>query len=65
LLNVAFISQILMNPWDPQQAPVMTLAPIANAMQQYQQQWLSQYQQVSLFKPPVKFPYRTVVEGAT
>ena len=41
-----FIPQILMNPWDPQQAPMMTLAPIANAMQQYQQQWLTQYQQV-------------------
>jgi len=39
-----FIPQILMNPWDPQQAPMMTFAPIANAMQQYQQQWLSQYQ---------------------
>lgn len=26
----------------------MSLAPIANAMQQYQQQWLSQYQQVGL-----------------
>jgi hypothetical protein len=38
-----------MNPWDPQQPPVMTLAPIANAMQQYQQQWLSQYQQVGHF----------------
>ena len=36
-----------MNPWDPQQPPVMTLAPIANAMQQYQQQWLSQYQQAA------------------
>jgi len=42
-----FIPQILMNPWDPQQAPMMTLAPIANAMQQYQQQWLTQYQQVN------------------
>jgi len=42
-----FIPQILMNPWDPQQAPMMTLAPIANAMQQYQQQWLSQYQQAA------------------
>ena len=42
-----FIPQILMNPWDPQQGPVMTLAPIANAMQQYQQQWLSQYQQAA------------------
>jgi len=42
-----FIPQILMNPWDPQQPPVMTLAPIANAMQQYQQQWLSQYQQAA------------------
>ena len=28
------------------QTPMMSLAPIANAMQQYQQQWLSQYQQV-------------------
>merc|ERR1719348_1218813 len=42
-----FIPQILMNPWDPQQAPMMTLAPIANAMQQYQQQWLTQYQQAT------------------
>jgi len=42
-----FIPQILMNPWDPQQAPMMTLAPIANAMQQYQQQWLTQYQQAA------------------
>ena len=40
-----FIPQILMNPWDPQQSPMMTFAPIANAMQQYQQQWLSQYHQ--------------------
>ena len=44
--EAGFIPQILMNPWDPQQAPMMTLAPIANAMQQYQQQWLTQYQQV-------------------
>lgn len=43
-----FIPQILMNPWDPQQPPMMTLAPIANAMQQYQQQWLTQYQQVQV-----------------
>ena len=28
-----FIPQIVMNPWDPNQAPVMTLAPLANAMQ--------------------------------
>ena len=33
-----------MNPWDPNQAPVMTLAPLANAMQAYQQQWLMQQQ---------------------
>jgi len=45
--QAGFIPQILMNPWDPQQAPMMTLAPIANAMQQYQQQWLSQYQQAA------------------
>jgi hypothetical protein len=30
-----------MNPWDPSQAPVMTFAPLANAVQAYQQQWLS------------------------
>ena len=42
-----FIPQILMNPWDPQQPPMMTFAPIANAMQQYQQQWLSQYHQAA------------------
>ena len=42
-----FIPQILMNPWDPQQAPMMSLAPIANAMQHYQQQWLTQYQQAA------------------
>ena len=42
-----FIPQILMNPWDPQTPPMMTFAPIANAMQQYQQQWLSQYQQAA------------------
>jgi hypothetical protein len=46
--EAGFIPQILMNPWDPQQAPMMTLAPIANAMQQYQQQWLTQYQQVHI-----------------
>lgn len=39
--NSGFIPQIVMNPWDPNQAPVMTLAPLANAMQAYQQQWLS------------------------
>lgn len=39
------IPQILMNPWDPQQTPMMSLAPIANAMANYQQQWLTQYQQ--------------------
>ena len=38
------IPQIVMNPWDPNQAPVMTLAPLANAMQAYQQQWLMQQQ---------------------
>ena len=38
------IPQIVMNPWDPNQAPVMTLAPLANAMQAYQQQWLIQQQ---------------------
>ena len=53
--SCAFIPQILMNPWDPQQPPVMTLAPIANAMQQYQQQWLSQYQQVRLTGIPYWF----------
>lgn len=42
-----FIPQILMNPWDPQTPPMMTFAPIANAMQQYQQQWLTQYQQAT------------------
>ena len=42
-----FIPQILMNPWDPQQPPMMTFAPIANAMQQYQQQWLTQYHQAA------------------
>ena len=36
------IPQIVMNPWDPNQAPVMTLAPLANVMQAYQQQWLNQ-----------------------
>lgn len=36
-----------MNPWDPQQPPMMTFAPIANAMQQYQQQWLTQYHQAA------------------
>jgi len=35
-----FIPQIVMNPWDPNQAPVMTLAPLANAMQAYHQQML-------------------------
>ena len=39
---------------------MMSLAPIANAMQQYQQQWLSQYQQVSLasiaISPSLIFP---------
>jgi hypothetical protein len=35
------IPQIVMNPWDPSQAPVMTFAPLANAVQAYQQQWLS------------------------
>ena len=38
------IPQIVMNPWDPNQTPVMTLAPLANAMQAYQQQWLMQQQ---------------------
>ena len=35
-----------MNPWDPNQAPVMTMvgAPLANVMQAYQQQWLMQAQ---------------------
>jgi hypothetical protein len=33
-----------MNPWDPSQAPMMTFAPIANAVQAYQQQWLLQQQ---------------------
>ena len=46
-----FIPQIVMNPWDPSQAPVMTLAPlanVANAMQAaYHQQMLLQ-QQASL-----------------
>ncbi len=27
------IPQIVMNPWDPSQAPVMTFAPLANAVQ--------------------------------
>ena len=44
------VPQIFMNPWDPSQAPVMTLAPlanVANAMQAaYHQQMLLQ-QQVS------------------
>ena len=40
-----FIPQIVMNPWDPNQAPVMTLAPLANAMQAYHQQMLSNIQQ--------------------
>lgn len=40
-----FIPQIVMNPWDPNQAPVMTLAPLANAMQAYHQQILMQQQQ--------------------
>jgi len=31
-----------------QQANMMSLAPIANAMQQYQQQWLTQYQAAAL-----------------
>ena len=43
-----FIPQIVMNPWDPSQAPVMTLAPlanVANAMQAaYHQQMLLQQQ---------------------
>ncbi len=34
-----------MNPWDPNQAPVMTLAPLANAMQAYHQQMLNIQQQ--------------------
>jgi hypothetical protein len=57
-----FIPQILMNPWDPQQAPVMTLAPIANAMQQYQQQWLSQYQQVPYYFL-VQYRYKGIVNA--
>ncbi|TRY73107.1 hypothetical protein TCAL_11821 [Tigriopus californicus] len=40
-----FIPQIVMNPWDPNQAPVMTLAPLANAMQAYHQQMLTMQQQ--------------------
>ena len=40
-----FIPQIVMNPWDPNQTPVMTLAPLANAMQAYHQQMLLQQQQ--------------------
>ena len=43
-----FIPQIVMNPWDPSQAPMMTFAPIANAVQAYQQQWLLQQQQAGL-----------------
>ena len=39
--EAGLIPQIVMNPWDPNQTPVMTLAPLANAMQAYQQQWLS------------------------
>ena len=42
------VPQIFMNPWDPSQAPVMTLAPlanVANAMQAaYHQQMLLQQQ---------------------
>ena len=40
-----FIPQIVMNPWDPAQAPVMTLAPLANAMQAYHQQIMTMQQQ--------------------
>ena len=50
------VPQIFMNPWDPAQPPVMTLAPlanVANAMQAaYHQQMLLQ-QQVS---SPTSFP---------
>ena len=35
------IPQIVMNPWDPNQTPMMTLAPLANAVQAYQQHFLS------------------------
>ena len=39
------VPQFIMNPWDPSQAPVMTLAPLANAMQAaYHQQMLLQQQ---------------------
>ena len=41
------IPQIVMNPWDPSQAPMMTFA-----LQSYQHQWLlqQQQQQVSFWK---------------
>lgn len=42
------IPQIVMNPWDPSQTPVMTFAPLANAVQAYQQQWLLQQQAAGL-----------------
>ncbi len=46
-----FIPQIVMNPWDPNQTPVMTLAPLANAMQAYHQQMLSNIQQQQQQQP--------------
>ena len=48
---------------------MMSLAPIANAMQQYQQQWLSQYQQVtpllhlSCTSTSLIFPLQAVNDG--
>ena len=61
------VPQIFMNPWDPSQAPVMTLAPlanVANAMQAaYHQQMLLQQQasynvfEVALFQKLASKPY--------
>ena len=43
------IPQIVMNPWDPSQAPMMTFA-----LQSYQHQWLLQQQQQQVSKEHIR-----------
>ena len=59
------VPQIFMNPWDPAQPPVMTLAPlanVANAMQAaYHQQMLLQQQVSSHSFPSLRFHFSFLI----
>ena len=66
LFSPGLIPQIVMNPWDPSQAPMMTFA-----LQSYQHQWLLQQQQqqaglaVSIFpnkyrEPNLNIPFQNI-----